>query len=599
MSSDDALLVAAMPHVRRWQAAPHGGKAGIVIEACRALGGISAQTFYALAGRIVGERQRKKRADAGDLSVDYADAKVISAYLMASLRKHGKQLASLKKTLQELRDNGLLRLERIIPTTGEVVQLSDTTVARALRQYGLHPEQLCRATPHGHLRSPHANWCWQMDASVCVIYYLPKGGAMIREMSEAEFYSGKPENWNRIAGQMVIRYLMTEHRWGMLRLHYVHGAESGENACDHLIRTMLRPADERGMLWGVPQFLMVDPGSAQTGNQFRRLCRRMGVKLIINKPGNPRAKGQVEQGHNLVERDFEHGLKLLGREIHGIDDLNHFAFLWQRHFNAKAIHSRHGRTRFDGWATEVSTGYLVAPPPEQVMRDLALRDPKTPTVQGDLSVQFGGKRYHVGHVPDIRIGTQVLVHRNPWREGEVVLIREDDRGDELQFPLPEMAKDEAGQYLSGAIVGEEYRAPMDTVVDTNRKAVVKLQAGEGGLKAAEKKLKAKGTVPLEGLGIDPLIRERQAELPAVDLQAQAHEMAGVPVMVLTMVRAARLIRDGLGRELTDSEFDWISQRWPEGVPENQITNLIAQFARADAGEAAPAVPAGPRIERVA
>lgn len=598
MSNDDALIVAAVPWVQRWLEAPHGGKAEVVARACAHLGDISPQSFHRLASRVVSVRQRKRRTDAGQLSLSHADAQMVSAYMMAAFRKNGKQNASLTQTLQTLRDDGILRAERVIGTTGELVPLSDSAVLRSLRHYGLHPEQLNRATPYVHLSSPHANWCWQMDASVCVIYYLPEG-AMIREMTEAEFYAGKPNNWNKIAGKMVIRYLMTEHRWGMLRLGYVHGAESGENACDHLIRCMLRPDDPRGMLWGVMKYLMVDPGSAQTGSQFRRLCRRMGIELIINKAGNPRAKGQVECGHNIVERNFEHGLKLLGREINGIDDLNRLGGIWQRHFNTTAIHTRHERTRFAGWSEDVA-GHLVAPPSEAAMRDLAIREPQPRTINGDLSIEWGTKRYYVGNVPDIRIGEKVLVHRNPWRDNEVVLIRESDTGHELQFPLPEMGRDEAGMYLDAATIGLTYRAAPDTVVDVNRKAVKQLIAGTDTLEAAEKKLKKNSTVPLEAFGIDPLKRARETELPAYVPEADSqHGLEAPPVRVVSMMRAAWLIRDGLERDLNETEYGWISRRWPDGVPENQIAALIAQFSAPDAE--APAKPSATltRIERVA
>ncbi len=668
MANDDALLVMAMPFVQQLQHAAHGEKGAIVARACASLQ-VSAQGFYRLAQRVAGERERKKRADAGQLALSYQQCLVVSAYLMSSFRKNGKQVASMTKTLDVLRANGTVRLERVVSTTGEVVELSDSTIARSLRHYGLHPEQLTRPTPYVHLNSPHANWCWQMDASVCVIYYLPKGGALIREMKESEFYAGKPENWNRIAGQMVIRYLMTEHRWGLMRLHYVHGAESGDNACDHLIRTLAEPADPRGMLWGKPVHLMVDPGSAQVGRKFKRLCRRLGIKLIVNKAGNPRAKGQVENGHNLVERDFEHGLKLLSREIRGIDDLNRLADFWQRHFNCNAIHTRYGRDRYSAWAEDVA-GYLIAPPPEAVMRDLATNDPEPRKVQGDLSVSWSGRRYYVGDVPDIRIGEEVMVLVNPWRQGELALIREDDFGGELQFPLREMVRDlatngpeprevqgdlsvswsgrryyvgdvpdirigeevmvlvnpwrqgelalireddfggdlqfplremvrdEAGQYLEhGATIGLDYQAPLDTTLDANRKAVTKLIAGETQLKAAEAKLKRKGVIPLDAFGIDPLIEARRADIPSLTPAAQPIAGVPLPVMMLSMVRAARLIRDGLGRDLTDDEFGWIRQRWADGVPENQVTGLIAQFSRAPGGTDAPAAAAS--IERVA
>lgn len=596
MSSDDAMLVMAMPFVKQLQSAGHGEKGAIVARACAALQ-LSAQGFYRLAQRVIGERERKKRTDAGQLALGYQQCLVVSAYLMSSFRKNGKQVASMKKTLEVLRANGTVRFERVVTTTGEIVELSDSTIARSLRHYGLHPEQLTRPTPYVHLSSPHANWCWQMDASVCVIYYLPKGGALIREMKESEFYAGKPENWNRIAGHMVIRYLMTDHRWGMMRLHYVHGAESGDNACDHLIRSMLEPDDARGMLWGKPIHLMVDPGSAQVGRKFKRLCRRTGIKLIVNKAGNPRAKGQVENGHNLVERDFEHGLKLLSREIRDIDDLNRLADFWQRHFNCNAVHTRYNRDRYSAWAEDVA-GHLIAPPPDAVMRDLATNDPEPRKVQGDLSVSWSGRRYYVGDVPDIRIGEDVMVLVNPWRQGELALIREDDFGGELQFPLREMVRDEAGQYSEhGATIGINYQAPPDTTLDANRKAVTKLIAGETQLKAAEAKLKRKGVIPLDSFGIDPLIEARRADIP--DLTPAAQPIVGVamPVMMLSMVRAARLIRDGLGRDLTDDEFGWIRQRWADGVPENQVNGLIAQFSRAPGGTTVP--PGSTAVERVA
>ena len=38
-----------------------------------------------------------------------------------------------------------LGAERVDPATGECIPLSDSAVARALRHYGLHPDQLLRA----------------------------------------------------------------------------------------------------------------------------------------------------------------------------------------------------------------------------------------------------------------------------------------------------------------------------------------------------------------------------------------------------------------------------------------------------------------------
>ena len=45
-------------------------------------------------------------------------------------------------------------------------------VARALRGYGLHPEQLRRLPAAQQQSTPHPNHTWQMDASVCTLFYL-------------------------------------------------------------------------------------------------------------------------------------------------------------------------------------------------------------------------------------------------------------------------------------------------------------------------------------------------------------------------------------------------------------------------------------------
>lgn len=585
--SDEALLLEAVPYVAQWEAAGHGDKEPVIGRACLALGGISRNQFYRLATRMAVSRTRVRRCDAGQMSLSREEALLISSYMMSSFRRTGRGICALKDALKELRAGRHISAVRVDEISGEIVKLSESTVARALRAYDLHPEQLNRPTPHTHLRSPRPNWCWQMDASVCVIYYLPKSGAVIREMKEAEFYSGKPENWNRISGQMVIRYLMTDHRTDMRRLWYVLGAESGENACEHLIRTMQRPADPNGMLWGVPKHLMVDPGSAQTGRKFKRLCQRLGIELIINKAGNARAKGQVEQGHNRVEVEFEHALKSLTNEIRSVDDLNRLALTWQRYKNAMEPHSRYHQPRFSAWLA-IEPQHLVAPPSDVVCRDLAVNDPESRKVNGDLMIQWANEFYSVATIPGIKVKDEVKVCLNPWRlqDGipEVVMVDEDENGREIQYPLPHQARDEMGQFVNAAVIGESFKAPADTVLDTNRKEITKLIAGESSLVAAEKKLKKNGTVPLAAYAIDPLKTEREADLPAfIDRGSTAHGLSVSYVEPpLPMIDTLLALREALGRPLTPDENAFLTRRFAAGATRAQIAVLVAQFTGTDA-----------------
>lgn len=576
MSSDDLILAEVARILPAWSAADHGAKGALVAATCRRLD-ISVATYHRLARRLIG-RTRQRRADAGQMCMSRADAVLLSAYLMASFRRNGKQLASLTEAVRILRDNDYIRADRIDMETGEIIQLSDTTIARALRAYNLHPDQLLAPRPHTPMQSLHPNHLWQMDASVCVVYYL-RDGVSVREMSEAEFYTGKLENFEKIKGQMVIRYLLTDHYSGMLHGGYVLGAESGIHAADHLIQAMQQPADLRGTMYGVPGMLMVDPGSAVTGEMFRRLCRRMDINLIVNKRKNPRAKGQVEGGHNLIETHFEAGLKMLAGKIRCLDDLNTYYTMWERHWNATRVHSRHGATRQDVWLT-IAPAQLVLPPAAEICRDLATNKPESRTVRGDLTVEFRGAVYDVDGIPGANVKAKLDIHVNPWRAGEAVVIAEDENGREIHYPLMEKSKNAAGFYTDAAIIGEHPVARKDTEVDRNRKEVERLITGKTHPDDIAKALESTKLVPMAALNIDPLKRERETELPQV-LPRHGEQMEiGAPrgEVLLPMIDVLIRLRGALDRNLTPDEHGFMSKRFSDGASEEQLGRLIEQFS---------------------
>ncbi|EFN7504750.1 DDE-type integrase/transposase/recombinase, partial [Escherichia coli] len=155
-----------------------------------------------------------------------------------------------------------------------------------------------------------------------------------------------PANLARIASDRVWSYEITDHASGWIYVEYVTGAESGENLCSVLINAM----QERGgadVLHGVPKILYLDPGSANTAGMTKNMCRSLGIDLIAHKPHNARATGQVEKARDIIERKLEPGLKF--RPVHSLEELNALAAKWRSHFNATAVHSRHGKTRTDIW----------------------------------------------------------------------------------------------------------------------------------------------------------------------------------------------------------------------------------------------------------
>lgn len=138
-------------------AAGSGGKQAVYRAACQELS-ISLPTLYRHLAKVTVKPERKQRSDAGAVSLPRAEAALISAFLMVSHRKTNKRLMSIGQALDILRANNEVRAERTDMVTGEVSKLSASAVSRALKHYGLHPDQLGRAAPAVELRSLQPPW---------------------------------------------------------------------------------------------------------------------------------------------------------------------------------------------------------------------------------------------------------------------------------------------------------------------------------------------------------------------------------------------------------------------------------------------------------
>ena len=119
------------------------------------------------------------------------------------------------------------------------------------------------------------------------------------------------------------------------------GGENATNLVDVLIDAMHRREGEA--MFGVPLMVMLDPGSANTSAIFKNLCKALRIHVQINKPKNPRAKGQVEKGQDITERDFESTLRLLPADkVDSLEKINALVARWRRYFNGTRIHTRTG-----------------------------------------------------------------------------------------------------------------------------------------------------------------------------------------------------------------------------------------------------------------
>ncbi|EJA5010036.1 DDE-type integrase/transposase/recombinase [Salmonella enterica] len=562
-------------------AAGHGEKEAVYRAACEELQMSRATLLKKLKG-VRMSRPRKQRSDAGKTTLTHDEMLTISGAWLASPRPgNGKKGYSLEDIVDGLRDNGLIIAGRTDTETGEFFPLSIDAISRALRQHRMHPDQLRAPSPALELASLHPNHVWQLDASICVLYYLKnpakraKGDTGLRVMSAAQFNKNKPRNLDRIVNDRVWSFEITDHTTGWIYVEYRFGGESAVNFLEVMINAM----QERGsadVLHGVPKILFTDPGSALVSASLLNMCRAMGIRTIQHKAHNARATGSVEKARDIIERKFEGGLRFL--RVDDIDELNRLARLWRMKFNRTAIHSRHSMSRTDAWLRITEEQLVKAPPPE-ICRELAISAPEERTVTGKLRVPFRGKEYDVSDVPGVFVGDKVLVARNPWSDDEARVVIVNDEGFETFHVIHAIHKDELWQYSTSApVIGEEYRQLPETVTQTNRDQVEQHTYGTASQEETEAAKKDKA-LPFGGRFNPYLDIERDDHPAYLPKRGQASDVRGprIEQRPLTHVEAAKALREKFsanGHTWTPECYRQLTARYPDGVPEAALDEVM-------------------------
>ncbi len=541
---------------------------------------------------------RKTRADKGTSCLSDEDVRVMGTTLASATRKNGKRTLCIADGAEMMRENGKIVAGRVDKETGEIVPAHASTISRAMRKHGMHPGQLAAPSPHMPMRYKHPNYTWEIDASVCVVFYLDDSGAQL--MDEGVFYKNKPENVKRIESQRVIRYVMWDGYSGAIMVRYYMGAETSENLIDFFIWcTQQRFQSGEAMpVFGVPWILHDDAGSSNRGYLFESFLQALDVRHITHMPGNPRATGGVEGSQNIVETKFEHKLAFCVTD--NLDELNARALTWAHGFNSLRIHGRHGHTRYALWNT-IRAEHLRIAPDEAIMRALPTSKVETRTVEGDLSISYAparlkGARYDVSAVPGVYVSGKVEVSLNPYERDErgvqYVRVRALDTGADTWTSCAPLAIGLDGIREDAAIFGEGFNALPDTLVDTNRKAMMKEAYGANTLREAKK---AKyGKTPAFLGEIDPFAPEARAMLPSYlpkrGTQLDVINPLQVVIKPYTHVAAISWAYTQLRRPLTSEENAWVRETWPDGIPEVELDTMLAGLL--DMEETAPVAAAG-------
>ncbi|AKA47085.1 TPA: DDE-type integrase/transposase/recombinase [Haemophilus influenzae] len=571
-------------YAERVEKAGFGEKEKIIEEGC-AFTGLSRATFLRQIKPYRPASGRKVRSDKGKHQMDANELKLISAAWLHLRRKNGKTMATLERILDILRANDKVKAEFVDEKTGEVRPYSASSVERALRNANLHPDQLLRPAPVVQLQSRHPNHVWQIDPSLCVLYYLKETGKGngLCVMEAEQFYKNKPANVVKVEPQRVWRYVITDHASGVIYVEYVYGGETAENISETFINAIQKKENPAEPFFGVPKILMFDRGSANTSQMFTHLLNQLDVKIEVPKAHNARAKGQVEKGNDIVERQFESGLRFMN--VSGLAELNQLAHQWMRYFNAKAVHSRHGMTRYSAWQ-KIHAKDLIYPPSREICQELMITALTERLVTDKLEISFENHRYDVRDVPDVKIGEKITVGKNPYRPECVQVhcfeqVFADDGTMSLKpywVVLEPVKINELGFRVDAAIIGEEYKAHRKTAFETNKEQAEQLAYGvetEDELKRAKKANK-----PLFNGEINPYQHIENTDLNwYMPKKGQEHELTTnarrVEQKPMSVVEFAKNGKARWGELWNGECYQWVNGRYPQGVPPLEAERLLS------------------------
>jgi hypothetical protein len=565
------------------QTAEHG-RAAELMERHAALAGVSTGTLYRWLKAAGHDSGRSRRTDAGATTMTDADLLAISTVLLETYRKSGQRIISFEGAIELLASNGRLS-----------AQLSPSRVAVLLRERGLHPEQLTRPEPSIEQRSLHPNHVWQVDASVCVAYYLSNAQGLC-VMDERKFYKNKPGNLTRVQEERLIRYAVADHFSHEILVRYYLGSECAASLTDFLIWAFA-PKDGH-VMHGVPYIVQMDMGSANTSTMTLNLLERLQVRVMVHERHNSRANGSVEKAHHIVETGFESGLRF--QHITDLADLNGKGLIWANHFGATRIHTRLKTPRHDAWL-RITAEQLRLAPAIEVMQGLVTSRPEPRRVSNDLELSFkvpsvGQRTFDVRHVPGVMAGAKLLVAVSPYRLPAIdVEYLDSETGETTWMTVEPLEYGADGRRADAMVIGEELRTAHRGLLERNRDAV--LQAAYGGTADEAAAAKEKGALVFGG-EVDPFKRAAEAALPAYLPKRGTQMDVGrrtLVAQVLSHVEAAKRLKALLGSAYSPQVYGWITQRFPEGVPEDQLDGIAGQFAQAPAQTDSSAAPMGLRM----
>jgi hypothetical protein len=409
--------------------------------------------------------------------------------------------------------------------------------------------------------------------------------------------------------------------------YYERAGEDQRTLADFLMFAWQRV--EARAQYGVPQHLMMDPGSANTAHMIKLLLAALEVSLLVNKPKGPRAKGSVEVANNIVETSFESRLRI--EPVSCVAELNDAAMAWMAAFNDNRIVGHDTRLKREGLRepiTRLALWRSIKPEQLRTLPELAIcarlmhGKPIERKVDGELRVSFKHpladrtRYYDVRGLAGVNKGDLVTVKPLAFGDCAVLIEALKYDGQMLTYRLaPINDFNEAGFRESSPIIGEEYKSLPETDIERNQKMLDRAAYGvtpEGEIRSLDDIEAAKKTtkvVPFkhfnDGQGLRSFDSLRAitppAELPKRGTEIQPEvaaisqpqgtymEEAGLalnvpdhmsaPIPKLDHVQMAKELLRRLGDEWTPDRFAWLVETWPDGCAEEDLPQIADRVRR--------------------
>jgi hypothetical protein len=350
---------------------------------------------------------------------------------------------------------------------------------------------------------------------------------------------------------------------------------------------------------GVPELLIWDCGTANIARATSNALKAFGVKTLPHLPGNPRAKGQVENANNLVETQFESRLRF--EPVNSIEELNGAVERWYTAYNANMIDGLDTRLRRNGLVISRSTLWQRIPkeklrelPDEETCRQVFANGVQTRKVAGDLTVSIVHPRagrslkYSVRDLPGILVGMELNLQPLLVTDEPLCIVSYENGKEALSFEIAPVVFDSAGFDITAPVYGKEYQRPKDTAREKQAKA---LEARMGGMDAAcnqSGQLRRtegsrnciskndKDVIFAAGAAHSFIQPEnpfmKQSEGTPIDVAETVHTHE----IIISAVEAAKRIKAECG-EVPEGFINSLREQYPEGGPVRALDDLVKEY----------------------